>query len=307
MQPLVSVIMPAKNVERFIAQAILSVRRQDTEALQLIVIDDGSQDDTAAIVRRHMSEDSRVCLLSGEGRGPGAARNLGLAAALGRWVAVVDADDEILPDRLSRLLGVATDGAHMAADNLTAFYENGPADHIWLSGGLWGRPHTISLESFLNSGIEGTATDQPGYLKPLFDRHWLEERGLRYDESLTIGEDYDLVARALAAGAVYRYVPDAGYRYRRHSASTSHRITTQQLDTMIDAFERLGRQVQGPSRTALDRRIDSLRQDRRFIEIVDELKARRLSALWEAASTAGLRRRLIRAARDGFGRRLSGR
>lgn len=307
MHPLVSVIMPARNVERFIDQAIWSVRHQDIEALELIVIDDGSDDGTIEAVQRHIDEDRRVRLLLGEARGPGAARNLGLENAVGRWVAVVDADDEILPDRLSRLLLVAADGAHLAADNLTAFYDAGPADHIWLSGGLWGSAHTISLGAFLSSGIEGRATDQPGYLKPLFDRQWLQERGLRYDESLTIGEDYDLVARALAAGAVYRYLPEARYRYRRHSASTSHRITTLQLDTMIGAFERLGRQLQGQDRIALDRRIDSLRQDRRFIEIVDELKARRPSALWEAATTPGLRKRLSRAARDGLARRLSGR
>lgn len=303
MSPLVSVIMPARNVERFVDQAVDSVCRQSLDSLELIVIDDGSTDDTPARLRAHAGRDARIAVIPGEGRGPGAARNLGLARARGRWVAVVDADDAILADRLERLIeGVGA--AQMAADNLTAFYDDGRPDRVWLRGGLWDADHDITLEAFLRSGIGGGATDQPGYLKPMFDREWLRAKGLQYDEGLTIGEDYDLVARALAAGGAYRYLAEPGYRYRRHSGSISHRIRTDQLEAMIAAFDRLRPEISEAEQRALDRRVTTLVHDRQFVDTVEGLKTLSPRAALRAVSHTPLRRRLMRAIRDGLGRRL---
>ncbi|MBB5746337.1 glycosyltransferase family 2 protein [Brevundimonas variabilis] len=306
MSPLVSVIMPARNVERYIDTAITSVRGQSLGSFELIVIDDGSSDQTARIVERHCAKDSRVRLISGKGRGPGAARNLGFACATGRWLAVVDSDDEILPDRLATLVDAAANKAHLVADNLVAFYDDGRTPHAWLNGSSWEQAHVISLKAFLLAGIEGDATDQPGYLKPLFDRLWLEQQGLRYDESLTIGEDYDLVARALAQGAIYQFIPEAAYRYRRHSASTSHRITPAQLEAMIGGFERLRTSLSENEASALDRRVSSLVLDQRFLGIVEDTKAGSVLTLFKAFQDPGLRSRLFRAAAGGLARRLRG-
>lgn len=303
MSPLVSVIMPARNVERFVDQAVESVCRQTLDSLELIVIDDGSTDATPARVRSHAASDARITVLSGEGRGPGAARNLGLARAKGRWVSVVDADDAILADRLERLVRVVGT-AQLAADNLTAFYDDGRPDRVWLQGGRWDADHDITLDAFLRSGIGGGATDQPGYLKPMFDREWMQSKGLLYDEGLSIGEDYDLVARALAAGGVYRYLAEPGYRYRRHGGSISHRIRADQLEAMIDAFGRLRPEIGEAEQRALDRRVAMLVHDRQFVEVVEKLKIFSPRAALRAVSNTPLRRRLMRAVRDGLGRRL---
>jgi glycosyltransferase involved in cell wall biosynthesis len=90
--------MPVRNGERYLAEAIESVLAQRPQPLEVIVVDDGSEDGTAAVVRRF---DPHVRLLSQAGRGSGAARNAGLAASTASHVAFLDADDLWNPGKLA--------------------------------------------------------------------------------------------------------------------------------------------------------------------------------------------------------------
>jgi glycosyltransferase involved in cell wall biosynthesis len=101
-RPTVSVVMPAKNAGSTIADAIKSVLDQSFRDWELIVINDGSSDATESVVREYLPRDSRIRLLQTEGKGEPAARNIGLNAARGRWVAMLDADDMASPARLSQ-------------------------------------------------------------------------------------------------------------------------------------------------------------------------------------------------------------
>ena len=98
--PKVSVVVPAYNVETWIAAAINSVIKQSLVDWELIVVDDGSTDRTAEIVRA--IDEPRLVLESQENRGPTAARNRGFARARGQYVALLDADDEYDPYFLQR-------------------------------------------------------------------------------------------------------------------------------------------------------------------------------------------------------------
>lgn len=89
----VSVITPAYNAERYILQTIESVQRQTFPYWQMIIIDDGSTDSTAHIVREITKQDSRVVLLQQSNAGSAAARNYGIRTAIGRYIALLDADD----------------------------------------------------------------------------------------------------------------------------------------------------------------------------------------------------------------------
>ena len=101
--PLVSVIMPAFNVERYIRQAMTSVVEQSLSDLELIVVDDCSQDTTLKEIEEMASRDARIRILVTEGNsGSAAARNIGLESAKGRLVAFLDADDRWAPEKLQR-------------------------------------------------------------------------------------------------------------------------------------------------------------------------------------------------------------
>ncbi|MBW7921973.1 MAG: glycosyltransferase family 2 protein [Rubellimicrobium sp.] len=101
--PRVSVIMPVRDAGAFLGSAIASVQAQSLTAWELLAVDDGSDDDSAAILGQAAAADGRIRLLDSGGRlGPAAARNVALAAARGRYLAFLDADDLWHPDKLAR-------------------------------------------------------------------------------------------------------------------------------------------------------------------------------------------------------------
>lgn len=106
--PAVSVIMPAYNMERFIDQAIRSVMDQTMTDWELLVIDDGSTDDTCAIVERLACQDCRIRLYRNpENLGVAKTRNRGFELSRGEYVALLDSDDLWLPEKLEKQLALA--------------------------------------------------------------------------------------------------------------------------------------------------------------------------------------------------------
>lgn len=109
MTVVVSIITPAFNAERTICQAIQSVQAQSFLNWEMLVVDDGSSDDTAAIVEQFMASDSRIRLQRQlENSGPARARNAALQVARGRYIAFLDSDDVWLPEKLERQLAFMT-------------------------------------------------------------------------------------------------------------------------------------------------------------------------------------------------------
>lgn len=105
--PLVSVIMPSFNAERFIAEAIDSVIAQTVADWELIVVDDASTDATAAIAAGYQQRDSRIRLIAQQrNQGPASARNRGLDAARGKLIAFIDSDDIWYPEKTAKQLAV---------------------------------------------------------------------------------------------------------------------------------------------------------------------------------------------------------
>ncbi|WP_193084221.1 bifunctional glycosyltransferase/CDP-glycerol:glycerophosphate glycerophosphotransferase [Brevibacterium aurantiacum] len=103
--PELSVIVPAYNSSDFIDACLRSVLSQTGVELEVIIIDDGSTDDTAAIAERLAEHDERVSVLSVENSGPAKARNLGVSSARGTFIAFADADDEVLPGAYNEMTG----------------------------------------------------------------------------------------------------------------------------------------------------------------------------------------------------------
>jgi succinoglycan biosynthesis protein ExoO len=260
------------NGAAHIAEAVRSVLGQTEASLELILCDDGSTDDSLARAEAASNGDARLVIVRGGDRtGPGATRNRGLALAKGEWIAVVDNDDLIEPGRLKQLCDAAeADGADIAADNLLTFYEDGARaahPHLTLAEPSW-----IDAAAYAESNIMLRGGRQLGYLKPIFRRTALG--AARYDESLRIGEDADLVLRLLIGGVRMRLYPWCGYRYRKHAGSISHRLTPQSLDAMLAAHERLEAGGDPSLQRALVRQSNALRDARAFEDLVAALKAR---------------------------------
>ena len=107
---LVSVVIPAFNAEATIDETLRSVRSQSHDQLEIIVVDDGSTDDTLAIAERHADRDTRITIIRQDNAGVAAARNAGWQAARAEFIAFIDADDLWAPGKVERQLRAMIDG-----------------------------------------------------------------------------------------------------------------------------------------------------------------------------------------------------
>lgn len=273
----VSVIMANFRGARHLAAALSSVLRQSHADLELIVSDDASPDDSLAVVRAVMARDKRVCLIeAARNAGPASARNRAIDMASGEWVAIVDSDDLMHPQRLERLLAAAERlGVDMIADDPLFFGPTPEASGTTLLLPLGLRaPMTVSPSLFLQASGEDRDLPALGYLKPMIRKSRLG--GLRYDEDLRIGEDFDLVLRLLLSGLRYAVVPDPMYLYRRHGGSISHRLSEAAVAAMTAAHDRVAVGAAVEFTPLLDKRRRGLVNLGRYEKLVAAIRARHL-------------------------------
>ncbi len=213
--PLVSVILPVYNAGRYLGAAIQSILSQSFTEFELIIIEDGSTDDTTRVVERF--NDRRICLLRNEGnRGIVFSLNRGIEASRGRYIARMDADDVARPERLARQV---------------AFMEAHPEVGVC---GSWAR-------KFTSFGLRWTqrAPESSGALKAmlLFEtplvhptvmlrRSVLEGHSLRYDPAFPTVEDYRLWCE-LARVTELAVVPEVLLDYRVSLSSVTGGVFAQ--------------------------------------------------------------------------------
>jgi glycosyltransferase involved in cell wall biosynthesis len=204
--PLVTVVVPVFNGAHFLARALHSIEAQEYEPLQVVVVDDGSTDETYAvatdIARRHSWE-----VIQHENRGVAAARNTGLGAARGELVTFLDADDEMVPDRIQFQV------EHLAA-NPECGVVIGAADTV-LDGG--------DPPSWLPE-LASPARTPPFVQGSMMVRaHLFHTVGL-FNTAYRVGEDTEWIARAMTAGVRLAFAERVLIRRHVHEANLSHRL-----------------------------------------------------------------------------------
>jgi glycosyltransferase involved in cell wall biosynthesis len=180
--PLVSVLLAAHNDTRFLGEAVASVLEQTLRDLELIVVDDASDDPVEGFA------DPRVKLLRNETRlGLAASLNRALDDASGKYVARLDADDVALPERLERQVERLGDGTAVVGTAVIDLDEAGRKGrrHVMPAGAVPLRWHALFSSPFFHPTV-------------LVDREVLDTHGLRYDPTFDESEDYDLWTRLFA-------------------------------------------------------------------------------------------------------------
>jgi len=275
-QPDVSFVVAAYNAKETLVRAIDSALAQVGVSVEVIVVDDCSTDGTRDIAEAYSSIDERVRLIAqAVNGGPAAARNAGFAQAKGRWIAVLDSDDTIYPVRmLSMLERAETANAQIVVDNIDVIpFDAGPPQSMFPREMLKRRP-VMTLADFIGSNVIFQSTFNFGYMKPVFERSFLVENGLRFDESLRVGEDYLLLASALACGGRCTVVPETGYVYHLRQGSISRVLEQRHLDAMLasDKVFLSRYRLDAEAMTAQRRRTRSILEAGSFLTLVDEIK-----------------------------------
>ncbi len=273
--PEVSVVIAAYNAADTIERAIQSALAQRDVVVEILVVDDFSTDETRAVVASLVEPAVQLIALD-RNLGPGGARNAGFAAARGKWIAVLDSDDTIRPDRLRRLVDLAErEEAAVAVDNLDVLTLDGRVERMFAEDLLARTPY-LTLADFIDSNLIFQSTHNFGYMKPMFRRAFLEDNQLAFDTALRIGEDYLLLASTLAAGGKCVVAPEVGYTYHIREASISRVLHPHHVDAMLAGDGRfLARfALEGADAAAQRRRTRNLEETRAFLALIQHLKNR---------------------------------
>ncbi len=193
--PLVTVVMAVYNAEAFLAEALDSVYAQDYEPLEVVLVDDGSTDGSAAIAQSYPG----LRYLRQENGGPSAARNAAIAAARGELVAVADADDVQLPGRLPVQVGYLVEHPEVA---------------VTLGRQIWSTPPPAAVPDRVWGDLDGVPLVSMVARKQAV----LEVGG--YDPALRTSEDLDLLIRLRESGHRMVVLPDVVVQRRYHGRNT---------------------------------------------------------------------------------------
>lgn len=257
----VSVIIPAYNVHGCIERAIESAYAQKGVRIEVIVIDDCSSDGTADFVEARFGGAPGFRLIRAPmNKGPAAARNMGIAAATGEWVALLDADDWWKPNRLETLIASA-DGFDFVADNIMGF----DVAHDRETWPIY--PADRDRELRLIDLLSPTPAERHdfGYLQPMMRRAFLQKARLSYREDLRSGEDLLLYLQLMAKGGralfvnkpLYVYAMPVGPISRKASPFSRTPGTNEKLIAALSDFRAVHRQSLKPAEyAALTERIE---------------------------------------------------
>lgn len=237
----IGVIISAMNAEDTIGRAVTSALIQD-EVAEVVVVDDASGDNTAQAARDADDGSGRLKItVCARNLGPAAARNLAIAQSLAPQIAVLDADDFLLAGRFSALADPGADW-DLSADNIIfATAEMAARFSGKRTFDTGGTAQLLTFERFACANI--SRPDRPrgelGFLKPVIRRSFLEEHGIVYDERMRLGEDFDLYARMLLAGARFRIIAACGYVAIERETSLSACHSAADLAALVAADERM--------------------------------------------------------------------
>src|SRR5215218_3667934 len=218
----VSVVIPCYNQAHFLPEAIQSVLTQSYTDFELIVVDDGSQDDTAEVTSRYAEEDSRVRLIEQQNRGLAGARNRGLAQSVGEYVVFLDSDDRLLDEALE--VGVRELHAHPECAFVSGQFEAIAAD-----GSPFWRPYEPPVE---RDGYVMLLQYCFGMPAVVMYRRWVFEEVGGFDGSVDAAADWDLYLRIARRFPIYHH-GEVVAEYRQHGTSMNQNPALMLKSTMI--------------------------------------------------------------------------
>jgi glycosyltransferase involved in cell wall biosynthesis len=236
--PTFTVVMPAYNTAETIGDAVRSVLGQTRSDFELIVVDDGSTDDTAGVVQA-FTQDPRVRMLAQENAGAAAARNAGLGQASGRFVSFIDSDDRWLPSYLELMLAALEQTPDAGFAYTDAWTVDPRTGRVGAATAMqWQRPPPVPpataqelLLELLERNFIYTAVTAP---RTVF------ERVGQFDPSLKAAIDYEMWLRMAAHGYVAVRPPGLLAVYSRDRAGSISANRTVVVRSLVGIYDRFG-------------------------------------------------------------------
>jgi len=237
--PLVSIIIPVYNAEKYLAETIASALEQIWTNKELIIIDDGSTDNSLMIAKKY--EGDNVKIFSQQNKGASAARNLGLQHAKGKYIQFLDADDLLSPDKISKQVTLLENESGKIAVCSMVRFKNGTA-HFHIKPSVRDEPFVYSTDDVVDFLIDlyggykrrGSMIGIHSWLVPATI---ISKSGL-WNENLTVDDDGEFFCRVVLSSS--GIIKTGGLCYYRvfytHKQNLSARSDRDSLQSMVDSF-----------------------------------------------------------------------
>ena len=217
MKPKISVVTPCYNCEKYLLDTLNSVFRQTVLPNEIVLVDDGSTDSTVDLIEKIIVEHSEINirLIKQKNSGPGAARNAGIQASKGDWIAFLDSDDIWREKKIEKVLEAIVENpeAIMIANDICEVYEDG-------------RRRDIFLHTYYNSNESGFVQLYHGCFlstSSVCVKKEILEKVDGFDNTLRSAQDYDLWLRVSQEGKIV-FIPEIFEEYRIRSGSVSGNV-----------------------------------------------------------------------------------
>lgn len=254
--PLVSIIVPIYNVERFLDQALSSIEAQTLRGIEVICVNDGSTDSSLAIMQAHAERDKRVHIIDKPNGGYGSACNRGIDEARGEWIAILEPDDWIEPEMYERMIAFAnkvdseSDGSiDIVKTPYWRVINPDSTDERTLNCSYKGRIKPKSQPFKL--GDQGTVhllIHHPSIWSAIYRTDFIRDKGIRFPEIPGAGwADNPFLYETLCQAERIAYLDRAFYHYREESAEHFNAVVRKnpllmfdRWNDIMDVVDRLG-------------------------------------------------------------------
>lgn len=240
-KPLVSVVVPAYDVETFLSDCLESILSQTYRNWQCIVINDGSSDDSGGISDRFAQRDDRVKVIHQENQGVSAARNAGFESSAGAFVTFVDGDDWIHPNFLSTLVDVAQRHQADMVIGTRVMSGKSSADARKAKCQVWTSERAVATLLYPEIPL--------GVWNKLFRKDFLSASEIRFLDGYFMGEGLNFITHAASKAAKIVAVNHRLYWYRRdNAASATSTLSLEKLENALSAIDNVERTLKPGSR-----------------------------------------------------------
>lgn len=246
---LVSVIVPTYNVAATLDQCLVSIEGQTHQQVEVIVVNDGSTDESSAVAHAHAARDQRVVVVDKPNEGYGASCNRGIAMARGEWVSIVEPDDYLDPGAFAGMIAQATreGGADVVKCAYWRLFEGTDRRQTRVTCPYKGRVRPPRQPFAVGEGIE-LMLHHPAIWAALYRTEFLREHSIRFLEIPGAGwADNPFLVETLCATDRIVYVDEPYYFYREHDLNDAEDLARRspltplaRWNDMMDAADRLG-------------------------------------------------------------------
>lgn len=244
--PFLSIIVPVYNVEAYLAECLDSILAQAFADFEVLLIDDGSTDNSPALCDKYAKRDRRIRCFHKENGGHMSARQEGFRQSLGEYIAFVDSDDWLSPAMYEKMCGAAREtAADMICCNYTAVTPEKQIERLdFCTPGLYDRaqleacvyPRMLFSGSFFHYGVS------PSLYTKLFRRSLLEKHLFHVPLAVKLGEDGLTVYPCLLEASSVCFLADTLYYYRSRPGSLTHTMDSGRLAEnrlLFDTYDKL--------------------------------------------------------------------